>query len=581
MEFIWQSEDSPAIAQSCPVCGHGGGHRPVVVLPRSGPGGADWVIVQCAGCATRFSTDRQGADYHGDDLPNAPLLHFYLEQGAGLRPMLEPLGFVEPGEGRRMLEIGGGFGFVSDFTQEVFGWTAKGYDPSGLATLGRDYLGLDITRDYWTADTPMTQPFDIAYASEVVEHIPEPGPFLAAMRRAVGDQGMAVLTTPDGAALNPLTSPAMLAPIASPGLHLTLFSAAGLEHALRAAGFTQIRVEAVGCSLHAFASNAPLPPPRLLDAAHYHRYLRQRIASPDLAPALLSGLRYRLMKDMVNGGDPDEALALFEEIAAAHRQRFGIDITRPQSLMVPDAGLSTEQWLSAMPGNVAGLLYFRAVLANNVQGDAQAAALFAGKAALMGAGLRRALHKVGMEDGETEVLCMAAINLFMTAAVGCGADVAPLLTAVEEGAAADGLLLPDQFRRTARATVCRDLRNTRNPNLLWQGVTRVEAAEGEVALLERLLRADIPAGPVPAFTAIEQAADAAAVRAALDAIWVTPGAAEAPASIRHARKLALIRLVLLGAFAEAEHLFAAWDTPKLAEDEPVAQALAIAASAKG
>ncbi|AUN33944.1 class I SAM-dependent methyltransferase [Niveispirillum cyanobacteriorum] len=578
MQFIWPDNATEAVPGTCPVCANAGPHAPVLLLPDSGPGGADWQIVECPACASRFSTDRAGADYRGDEAPDVTFVHYYMEQGAGLRSMLEPLGFMEPGQGR-MLEIGGGFGFPSDYVQTVLGWTAKGYDPSGMAVLGRDYLGLDITRDYWTSDTPLTEPFNVAYASEVIEHIPEPAPFLAAMRHAVGDKGIVALTTPNGAALNPGTTPGMLIPIASPGLHLTLFSAKGLEMALYEAGFANVRVEVHGTTLRALAANIPLPPPRALDDDRYIDYLRRRIVTPDIVAPLLSGLHYRLLKELVNAGRNDEALTLYAEIAVSMRARFGIDIERPEGLILPESGIDGRSWLTLLPGNITGLLYFRAVLANNAEADARAAAFYAGQAALLGASLRRAIRPMGIEDGETELLSMAAIRLHLTASIGIGANAAPLLTLIERGGE-DGLLLPISFRKELRQAIIDDLRATHNPNILWQGLLPQDSGElNESELLHRTISAGMPITINPAFTAIEAAQDAESVRAALWAIWTTPRADEAWATISHARKLTLIRLVLLGAHNEATFLFSAWGDAALSRDQSVATALSLAASA--
>lgn len=578
MRFLWADADAACVSNDCPVCGHGGPHAPVVTIPDAGPHGSDWQIIECADCHSRFSVDRRGADYRGDEAPDMAFVHYYLEQGAGLRPMLEPLAFAERGTGR-MLEIGGGFGFPSDYVQTVLGWQAKCYDPSGMAVLGRQYLGLDITRDYWTADTPLSEAFDIAYASEVVEHIPSPGPFLAAMRHAVGDTGVVVLTTPDGAALNPGTTPGMLIPIASPGLHLTLFSAQGLERALKAVGFSHVRVEVHGTVLWAYAADRALPPPQVLEDGRYTQYLQRRIETPDLAPALSSGLKYRLLKELVNAGQFADALALFDDIAISEQSRFGIDIRQPETLTLPDRAGTDREWLAALPGNITGLLYFRAILANNVEGDARMAALFAGWAALLGASLRRALRSRGIEDGETELLCMASVRLHLMAAIGYGCNSAPLLAAIERGDE-DGLILPTAFRKDIRRHVVDDLRTMGSADLLWQGLRPSQLEDvDEFTLLHRALIQGIPVWANAAFAAIERAADAAQVRAAFWSIWTTPGADEAPPTIAHARKLVLIRLVLLGAFTDARTLFAAWEDPSLAHDEAVATALGIAAGA--
>lgn len=578
MQFLWQLEDVESIGCACPVCGDGGPHRPVLVIPGTGPAGADWRILGCAACGTRFSSDRRGADYRGGEVPGGPVLDFYLEQGAGLRPMLEPLGFAEPGAGRRMLEIGGGYGFASDYVQQVLGWTAKGYDPSGLAALGREHLGLDIVRDYWTDDVPMTEPYDIAYASEVVEHIPEPGGFLASMRRAVGDRGVAVLTTPDGAALNTGTTPGMLAPIASPGLHLTLFSARGMEIALKKVGFKHVQVEVCGAQIRAYASDAPLPRIRPLDPDRYLAYLRKRMNTPGLSLALLSGLRYRLLKELVNAADAAAAMEQFQALADLAAQRFGINLYEPERVPVPPAPVDFIEWLRLLPGNITGLLYFRAVLANNAEGNPRVAARFAAVAALAGASLRAAILPTGMDDGETELLTMAATHLTLAAAIGAGADVAGLLGAIAAGDPDRGLLLPEGFRRRLRADICRDLRARRDPALLWQGLAEVAPAADELTMMREALRAGWPPVANSAFQAVEVARDAEEVRQALRAIWEMPHAAQAVSSIRHARKIALIRLVLLQEFAEARHLFEIWDDPSLTEDPSVDNALRIARS---
>lgn len=577
MNFLWQSDDSASFATSCPVCAAEGPHRSVLVIPESGPDGADWVIVECPACHSRFSTDRQGADYSPEAVPGGVLFDLYLEQGAGLRPMLDPLGWAEVSPGRRMLEIGGGFGFSSDFVQTVLGWTAKGYDPSGLALMGRDYLGLDIVPDYWTDETPLPQPFDVAYASEVIEHIPEPAGFLRSIRRAVGESGVAVLTTPDAASLNPGTSPAMLAPIATPGQHLTLFSAAGLELALRNAGFQNVLVVVSGTTLQAYASDADLPVPRPLDEGLYRDYLRQRVETPELQPTLLSGLRYRLFKDLLDKGEHAAALELYRQIGDDIRSRFGFDIEDSAALQPPEPITDALEWLARYPGNLTGLLYLRAILANNVEGYAVAAARFAAAAALFGTGLRKALQGVYMEDGETEVFTSAALRLHLIAAVSAGADTAPLLAALERGKPDSGLQIPAFDRLRFRRGLRRDLRMMKHPHTLWRIAPYAGPNLDEVELLAQTLRDGLPITRIAAIDDIAQSIDAAGVMEAFWRIWTHPGAAEAPDTIRHCRKVALIRLVQLGAFQQADELYECWDTPELAEDPSVATALGILA----
>lgn len=573
MQFLWPTGDEEKVSLPCPACGADGPHGLALLLPGMGFEGADWVILDCASCASRFSTDRTGADYHPDSLP--AVIDFYLEQSAGILAMLHPLGWAEPGGGKRLLEIGGGVGFTSDFAQLVLGWTATGYDPAELADIGRQHLGLDITRSYWTDQSPLDATYDVAFASEVVEHVPDPQGFLAGIRHAVGDTGIAILTTPDGAALNPGTAPAILGAIAAPCIHLTLFSADGLERALRTAGFQQVRVDRMGTGLTAFAANVPLPAPAPLPRGRYCDYLRQRIARPTGLHSLDTGMRIRLFKELVSSGITDEALALYDAIRDTLTERFGRDITSVDAIPSQIDRHFTE-WLAELPGCLPALLHYRAILANNGQGDAATALRYAAAAALAGASLRRTLRPALIDDGETEMVVTESIGLALLAMVGVGADPRSLLAAMESGSPDQGVLLSGPVRRGLRERLARDLAATHHPAALWRVHGQLSVEQGEIALLQSLASVGATEVPIAAFDAISAAVDANEVERNLDTIWQTPGAAHCPASIRHARKLALIRLAQLGAFDRIRALFLFWDSPTLAHDAPVRFALHLA-----
>ena len=78
-----------------------------------------------------------------------------------------------------------------------------GYDPSPLAAFGARELGLDIKQAYFTEAELTCGPWDVAIATEVLEHLEHPPEFLALMRKAMADGGLLVLTTPDAEHITP------------------------------------------------------------------------------------------------------------------------------------------------------------------------------------------------------------------------------------------------------------------------------------------------------------------------------------------------------------------------------------------
>jgi hypothetical protein len=294
---------------------------------------------------------------------------------------------------------------------------------------------------------------------------------------------------------------------------------------------------------------------------------------------LLAGLRYRLFKELVNKGENDAALALFEQMSVDIRNRFGFDMEHASDLRPPEPITDALEWLARYPANLTGLLYLRAILANNVEGDAVAAARFTAASALLGTGLRKALQGVGMEDGETEMFTSAALRLHLIAAVSAGADTAPLLAALEKGDADTGLQIPAYDRAGFRRGLRRDLRMMGHPEALWRTAKCAAPVADELELLAQTLRQGLPVKRISELDNIANAIDADSVLQALWLVWTLPGAGEAPGTIRHARKVALIRLVQLGALQQADELYEAWDVPELAEDPSVATALGIIAQA--
>jgi SAM-dependent methyltransferase len=273
--------------------------------------------------------------------------------------------------GARLLEIGGGYGFGLDFAIRARHWRGEGYDPSPLAAYGARTLGLALKQAYFGEHDLGGERYDVAIATEVIEHLAEAEDFLKLMFRALGEGGVLLLTTPDGERISPGLGAAGLLPILSPGAHLVLHSMASLEFALRKAGFAHVEIHRSGLSLIAYASAKPFA---LRDEPAQRRRLyrdylltRSRTASQD--PDLLLGLAGRAIFEAVNDGDFGAAEAAWELLLPAVRERFGLDLDHISELPAGVANADLAELARRMPLNLGMILYARAMrsLARQVQ----------------------------------------------------------------------------------------------------------------------------------------------------------------------------------------------------------------------
>ena len=97
-----------------------------------------------------------------------------------------------------MLDVGCGYGFGLDIAQTLFGWKGIGLDPSVAAERGRSELKLDIRPGTLDDAFEPSETFDVIFASEVIEHVPDPRQFLISVEQRLSDQGIFVMSTPDG-----------------------------------------------------------------------------------------------------------------------------------------------------------------------------------------------------------------------------------------------------------------------------------------------------------------------------------------------------------------------------------------------
>jgi len=419
--------------QTCPVCRATGDKE--VLLVAAIPGGARPVsLLLCPICGAGALDDLPPAA--PDCRPSAAAFQFYVEQGAGIDVMLGPLCRVPPERVERYLEIGCGVGFALDFVHRMFGWRARGVDPSPLARAGRELLGVDIVAEPLTRVSELGGPFDLVFCSEVIEHVADPHEFVDALSGQVASDGALALTTPNvalirrsAAARRAGVGSAVLSAL-SPGHHHVLFGATALELLLKAHGFGDVRVWEQPTTLQAVAARRPYPSRRqaTLDRKVYRQYLADRAAITPIGTPLGLGFAYRLFKDRVNAGQYRQARSVFQRLHRGCRQAYALDLTDPARVAnVACHPKDLDTFARTCPFNLTGLLFFYGIVQlNDARAPARALEYFRA-AARVGTALRGVLRSIGADDGETEDLA----NLAHLHTLICLADLDPAGTATK------------------------------------------------------------------------------------------------------------------------------------------------------
>jgi 2-polyprenyl-3-methyl-5-hydroxy-6-metoxy-1,4-benzoquinol methylase len=408
----WQKRDERVL--QCPVCEVADRMRFVVEVASSYDRSQRLQLFQCRHCESMIFPDFQQPDYQVAHNTEA-YLQFYLEVGAGIDQIIRHVYCVPRTNGMRYLEIGCGFGFALDFARHALSSDVLGIDPSPYGIAGARLLDLPIMPVYLDDSTPVDRnSYDLVVASEVIEHIQDPLPFLRSVKSLLANSGSVVLTTPNAAAINPTTPLGALIPALSAGWHCIIYSKQGLEHVLRRASFENISVEVRDNTLVAGAAIGPnaVALSSEIDRLEYRDYLQSRANTSTDGP-LKIGLTYRLFKELVNGGRYDAALkvarSLSDCLSATYNLNFEGEI---DGLLKPQ---TFDAFAKEQPLCLAGVLYFRGIIAMNFEEDRPRAASLFLSAFKVGARLRALLNQIGIDDAETENIVKDSQLLYLLA----------------------------------------------------------------------------------------------------------------------------------------------------------------------
>ncbi|MGH8849445.1 MAG: class I SAM-dependent methyltransferase [Casimicrobiaceae bacterium] len=274
-----------------------------------------------------------------------------------------------------MLDVGCGFGFALDFWQRTARGEAVGLERADYGREGAKRLGVTIHGELLEqCDALAGRRFDIVYASEVIEHVPDPGAFAALLCRWVADDGVLILTTPAASFISTANQSTTLLAALAPGFHGFLLSSDAFSDAIRRAGFFHVEVRTFNERQVAWASRRPLRIDTQSPAAHaaYLKYLAARVdESFATSSPVWQGFAYRYGKELVHCGRLAEADAVLSRLLAALKARFGAETVDPIAALARIMRCTNvAEFGQGAPYFLPCLFYFLGALAQHGERDA-------------------------------------------------------------------------------------------------------------------------------------------------------------------------------------------------------------------
>ncbi|MGV6820895.1 MAG: class I SAM-dependent methyltransferase [Parvularcula sp.] len=197
---------------------------------------------QCSACGSAVMTvlpthEQLGlfySDYHAteDFVRKAPKKVF--------RALKRLLPFRLLGGGGRFLEVGASIGTAAEAARKLgYVAVAQEIDPTALEQGRALYPDVEFVQGF-LSDVPDSPAFDMIYAAEVIEHVPDPNRFSREIFSRLRPGGRLYVTTPD-AGHKRRPDRFMEWEAVKPPEHITLFTQDGLRQMLARAGFKKIR----------------------------------------------------------------------------------------------------------------------------------------------------------------------------------------------------------------------------------------------------------------------------------------------------------------------------------------------------
>ena len=368
----------PPAGRQCPACGSKTPAQPILRVPALVPPHVLLTLLRCVNCQSVFYDPPEIRDFSELDQNREEFWRLYVEALGGVWETIWPI--IAGAEQGSLLDVGCGFGFSLDFWQCTGRGEAIGVELSEYGLVGARQLGLTIYDELLQQCAPLSgRKFDVVYASEVIEHVADPGNFAKRLSGYVADDGVLILTTPSAEFITKDNHSTTLLAALSPGFHGFLLSREAFARVAKDAGFTHVEAQTFNERQILWASRVPM---RLtLNHATLRvslfRFLESRMATVGLEPVIWQGYAYRYLRDLVNTGQSADArrvAALLSESIVRSHGEIALDPNR----LVPK--LATATTLAEVgriaPFFVASFYYLLGEIARQWERDVAKAKLY-------------------------------------------------------------------------------------------------------------------------------------------------------------------------------------------------------------
>lgn len=364
---------APVDGKNCPVCGASTGHVPLLTVPTMAPPYPQLTLLKCANCESVFYEPQGIRDFSDLGQERDDFWRIYVEGFAGVWESIWPiLADQAPGQ-RTLLDVGCGFGFTLDFWRRCNGGEAVGVEIANYGAIGSALLGVTIYRQFLQDCAAVAgRQFDIVYACEVIEHVPDPAAFVKLLAQWVARDGVLIMTTPSASfAAQENNSTSLLAALA-PGFHGFLLSPRALGDLARKAGFAHVDVREFGERQMLWASNrsrtVDTDPANLRPT--YFRYVTQRFELDKDTGSVWQGLAYRYLRDLANTGRLAQAKVVAVKLGSELEKRYGPVVADPMETVTRLATCTSLNEIGTIgPLFLPSLYYFLGVIAQRVDDD--------------------------------------------------------------------------------------------------------------------------------------------------------------------------------------------------------------------
>lgn len=248
-EVAMTPDDSNCEGRVCPACGQRG---------RSRGRKDNFALSSCESCATLFVVPLPGisqaqdyeAYYTAGNLTLPPFIDRRLDE---IVVTLERYR-----KNNRVLDVGcGGGSFLEALARNK--WEAFGVEISKTASAHVRGRGIEVFCGELKEANYPDEHFDVVIASELLEHVADPGELLAEIARVLRPGGLLWATTPHGRGISARVLGLEWTAVCPPE-HLQLFSVAGIRGLLSGAGFRRLELATHGANpfeiLHAMRRRA-------------------------------------------------------------------------------------------------------------------------------------------------------------------------------------------------------------------------------------------------------------------------------------------------------------------------------------